>query len=84
MSSDSITERLDLIASELSSINAGLKKAVKDRDRGVLVSCKEAARLLGKSTKTVSAMVCDGRLKKITIGESTGIRLSDIWEIKAS
>lgn len=48
----------------------------------VLVSCTEAARLLGKSTKTISTMLKEGRLRKVTIGESTGIRLSDIREIK--
>lgn len=60
-----------------------LERTVKERDRGVLVSCKEAARLLGKSAKTVSMMLRDGRLTKTTIGGSTGIRLADILEIKA-
>jgi len=44
----------------------------------VIVSCTEAARLLGRTTKTVSAMIRDGRLNKVTIGNSTGILLSEI------
>ena len=44
----------------------------------ILVSCTEAARLLGKSAPTISAMVKDGRLHKTTIGISTGIRLSEV------
>jgi excisionase family DNA binding protein len=44
----------------------------------VIVSCTEAARLLGRTTKTVSMMIRDGRLKKVTVDGSTGIRLSEI------
>lgn len=46
----------------------------------ILVSCNEAARLIGKSNKTITAMLKDGRLSKATIGKSTGIRLSEIRE----
>lgn len=46
----------------------------------VLVSCTEAARLLGITPKTISMMLRDGRLKKVTLGKSTGIRLSDLEE----
>lgn len=46
----------------------------------VLVSCVEAARLLRKSPTTISTMLREGRLKKVTIGSSTGIRLSEIRE----
>ena len=66
-------ERIDLLLKELGKLG---KPVV------VLVSCKEAARLLGKSCKTISAMINDGRLRKTTIGCSTGILLSEILEIK--
>ena len=79
-----IVTRIDNVTTELVSITGCLERAIKERDRDILVSCTEAARLLGKSSKTVSMMIRDGRLKKTTIGESTGIRLSDIWKIKAS
>lgn len=49
----------------------------------VLVSCTEAARLLGKSPNTISKMIHDGRLHRSVIGRSTGIRLSDIRKINA-
>lgn len=44
----------------------------------VLISCTEAARLLGRTTPTISKMLKDGRLHKTTIGDSTGIRLSEV------
>ena len=44
----------------------------------VLVSCSEAARLLGRNPSTVSQMIREKRLEKTTIGSSTGIRLSEI------
>lgn len=44
----------------------------------VVVSCTESARLLGVTPKTISAMIRDGRLTKVTIDGSTGIRLSEI------
>lgn len=47
----------------------------------VLVSCTEAARLLGRTTPTISVMLRQHRLHKVTIGESTGIRLSEIRTI---
>lgn len=48
-------------------------------ERGdVLVSCNEAARLLGRNPSTISEMIREKRLEKVTIGRSTGIRLSEI------
>lgn len=44
----------------------------------VLVSCTEAARLLGKSQNTITRMLREGRLHRATIGQSTGIRLSEL------
>lgn len=65
--------RLEHIMDELRDIISG-----QDQEDTVIISCKETARLLGVSTKTVSMMLRDGRLKKITIGGSTGISLRDI------
>lgn len=61
---------------EINRVAEEIYKKVFSRE--ILVSCTEAARLMGVTRKTVSVMVAQGRLKKITIGESTGIRLSDI------
>lgn len=55
-----------------------LERRLYAREMEVLVSCHEAARLLGKSAPTISAMLKDGRLHKTTIGISTGIRLSEV------
>lgn len=54
----------------------------RGREDTIIISCKEAARLLDVSQKTISMMLRDGRLKKITIGGSTGVSLSDIQDIK--
>ena len=65
--------RLEHIMAELHDIISG-----QGPEETIIISCKEAARLLGVSPKTVSMMLRDGRLKKITIGGSTGISLHDI------
>ena len=65
-------ERMDALIAELERFSC--------RDTDVLVSCTEAARLLHKSPVTISAMIRQGRLKKVTIGQSTGIRLSEVRE----
>lgn len=44
----------------------------------VLVACTEAARLLGVNINTISRMVKEGRLHRVTFGASTGIRLSEV------
>ena len=79
-----IADRLERVVEELSRVTDGLERSVYDRDRNILISNTEAARLLGRTTTTISTMVHDGRLERVTIGSSTGIRLSDIWKIKAS
>lgn len=79
-----IAERLERVVEELSRVTDGIERSVYDRDRNILISNTEAARLLGRTTTTISTMVHDGRLERVTIGNSTGIRLSDIWKIKAS
>ena len=68
----------DDIATRLEAVVNRLEKSLDQSD--VLVSCNEAARLLRKSPTTISIMIREGRLKKTTIGKSTGIRLSEIWE----
>lgn len=79
-------EMTDDVFSWLCRIETRLS-AIEERLVGrddVLVSCSEASRLLGKTRTTISAMIREKRLNKVTIGESTGIRLSDIMAIKSS
>ena len=66
------------MVARLTDITEGMEKAYEDRDENILVSCTDAARLLGKTTPTISKMLKDGRLNKTTIGISTGIRLSEV------
>lgn len=48
----------------------------------VLVSCSEAARLLGVSRTTISAYIKQGRLTKRTMDDVTGILLTDLMRFK--
>ena len=50
-------------------------------DENVLVSGNEAARLLGVTAPTITTMLKQHRLTKVTIGISTGIRLSEIRKL---
>ena len=75
---DSDCARLGRIASELADIASHLDSVIQDRDEGILISGVEAARLLGRSENAVSRMVKDGRLHRVTLGASTGIRLSEV------
>lgn len=69
----SVTDRarIDALTEELVKYN-------KYRETEILVGCSEAARLLKKTPATISTMLRDGRLKKVTIGRSTGIPLADV------
>ena len=69
--------RIDALTDALDRYNNG-------KLDNVLVSCREAARLLGKSPATISIMLKDGRLKRTTLGKNTGIRLSDVIEQSAA
>ncbi len=66
--------RMDLLLVQLERWN-------DTNNSDVLISCTEAARLLQKSTATISLMLKDGRLRKETIGISTGIRLSEVRKL---
>lgn len=60
----------------------GIIKRMDEGDHNVLVSGNEAARLLGVSSASVSKMIKQHRLTKVTIGCSTGIRLSEVKKAK--
>lgn len=71
--SGDIAFRLRQIADEIAGPEVGMD---------VIVSCNEAARLLGKSPATVSHMIREGRLEKVTIKGSTGVRLNQVMALK--
>ena len=76
-------EIVNLSLSDRARIDAltdALDRYVNGKYDNVLVSCREAARLMGKSPATVSLMLKDGRLKRTTIGDSTGILISEVIE----
>ena len=76
-----IEKKLERIISDVGNISNNIEKFIKrsnDADKNVLIACKEAARILGVAPGTISVMIKQGRLHKVTIGESTGIRLSEI------
>lgn len=73
-----ILEQLTKVVDRLTTVTEGMVQREEERDNNILISCSEAARLLGKTAPTITAMVKDGRLHKTTIGISTGIRLSEV------
>lgn len=52
------------------------------RDENILLSCNEAARHIGCTNSTVTRMLKEGRLHRVTIGTSSGIRLSEVMKVK--
>lgn len=79
MTQEELSERLDQVLSML----GGLEDAIMRRYDDLLVSNNEAARHLGCTPNTISRMIREGRLKRETIGDSTGIRYSSIVKCKA-
>lgn len=73
-----IIEDLTSVVNKLTSVAEDIERKYERRDEEVLVSGVEAARLLGRSENAVSRMVKDGRLHRVTLGASTGIRLSEV------
>lgn len=62
----------------IDNLTAELRRYNDQFDTDVIVSCTEAARLLRRTTPTISQMLRDGRLHKTTRGNSVGILLSEI------
>ena len=73
-----ILEDLTDVVHRLTSVTEDIERKYERRDENILVSCNEAARLLGRNPSTISEMIREKRLEKVTIGRSTGIRLSEI------
>ena len=75
---------LDSLIGAVLANNEKLERIISKLTGGevVLVSCNEAARLLGVTPPTITNMLRQHRLTKVTIGNSTGIRLSEIRSIK--
>lgn len=69
--------RIDALVCQLDRYNAQF-------DTDVIVSCIEAARLLKRTPPTISVWIREGRLHKVTIGQSSGILLSEIRNIQNS
>lgn len=69
-------ETIELSPQDRERIDTLIKLSKPTTD--VIVSCTEAARLLGVGRNTISNMIRDGRLNKSVIGQSVGIRLSEI------
>ena len=75
-------ESLTDIARRLEWAVSGLENALLERDDNILLSCAEAGRQLGVRQNTVTRYIREGRLHKTTIGQSTGIRLSEVMKMK--
>lgn len=75
-------ESLSDIARRLECAVSGLENAIIEQYDNILVSCSEAGRHLDVSQTTVSRYIREGRLHKTVIGQSTGIRLSEVMKMK--
>ena len=77
-----ICEALYNLALRLEHSVNELEIAKRKNYDNILISCNEAARHLGCTSSTVTRMLKEGRLHRVAIGGSTGIRLSEILELK--
>lgn len=78
-----LTRQLESTVARLASVADDLAEAARKRDDDILISGNEAARHIGCNPATISRYLKEGRLSKVTIGGSTGIRLSQINDFKA-
>ena len=81
MDSLDVNQRLDAIESDLEWLMSGVKRLTGIRYKEILVSGTEAARLLDVTPATITRYLHIGKLDKVTIGGSTGIRLSQIMAL---
>lgn len=82
MTEQEFSEDLVRIVQELTFVTDGLEKALGEQFDNILVTCTEAGRHLGVSQSTLTRYLREGKLRKTTIGGSTGIRFSDIIDLK--
>ena len=66
------------LVNELRRLNDKTEKSTQDR----LVSCSEAAVIIGRTRQTVSKWIRDGRLHKVVRGCRSGILLSELNQTK--
>ena len=66
----------------IADLKAEVKRMTELKIPDVLVSGREAARLMGVTSNTISAWVRQKKLTKRTIGGATGIPLSDLMRLK--
>lgn len=67
-------ERIDMLSAKIDELKVEIPS--------VLISNKEAARILGFSYAYVSVLSREGKLRRRTIGKSTGFLLKEVLEYK--
>ena len=75
---------IDQLIEELRSNNERLEAIIarlEAEDDNILLSCTEAARHLCVSNTSISKMLTDGRLHRVTRGRSNGIPLSEVKKV---
>ena len=77
-----ICEALCNLALRLEHSVNELEIAKRKNYDNILISCNEAARHIGCTNGTVTRMLKEGRLHRVTIGTSSGIRLSEVMKVK--
>ena len=61
---------------------AALNRYLDHQGTTVLISSTEAARLLGRTRQTISSLIRRGKLRKITVGSSTGLELHKVLALR--
>ena len=72
-----MSEQVERLIAAIESLNATIREWRTPQAERV-VSTNEAAHRLGRTRQTISRMVKEGRLRKVTRHGVTGILLSDI------
>lgn len=61
---------------------AELTRELRRQNDEILVSNNEAARLLNLTPQTISVYLKQGRLHRVQIRQSSGIRLSEVYQTR--
>lgn len=81
METTNLSQTDRLLIAELTASNNRLAAAIESQRTEKVYSCKEAAKLLGRSPQTISRYLAQGRIKKGTRGGVVGIPESELKKL---
>lgn len=77
-----LTDTDRALIAELTASNNRLAAALEGQRTEKIYSCKEAARIVGRSVQTISRYIRQGRIKKCVRGGVVGIPESELTKIQ--